>query len=571
MKRRSGLQPVHPGNGFCAAVTLLLALAIPCTAAAMTDDPYTTTSQPASSIVMPFDQTSGHASYLVVSNTAGTSRAASAVTTHWSFWSEDCSHLLDFDSCLTLNDTVVVDPSRAGGVDAANAPRGPVVDLAGHRGFVTVTAYETDAACSGPEALGYRLVGQALVGTATLANLATEASYGFNAVGFFVDPSGQRVDLPQFPLSPDSARGYLALQSYDPGATTDSQIMLISLEEGAGKFAGEVGPGSSRVTAVASYFDNLETATSLPDVGFRCAYFGPLGGKSGALIPEYVSISSSGFLQMRQILQGGVPVGFDTWVIAFMGEAVSRYGGSWSGKYAVPSSLPTGTPIPPTPTPAPTATAVATPTPQPTATPDGPTPTPAAATPTPAPTVTAVATPTPQPTQQPTATPDGPTPTPAAGTPTPAPTATAAATPTPVPATPTPGAACSKAIVTISTDYVTGTDPVAGVTTALNYPESKIVIPGSGGGTDVSSRVTNLTGVTGGLFNVGDDDSILNVGLVSIGTSIPPGQFARATFDCIPGQGAPVASDFQCQATVADLNGLDVPGASCSASVSLQQ
>ena len=81
----------------------------------------------------------------------------------------------------------------------------------------------------------------------------------------------------------------------------------------------------------------------------------------------------------------------------------------------------------------------------------------------------------------------------------------------------------------------------------------------------------NLTGVTGGLFNVGDDDSTLNVGLVSIGTSIPAGSFARATFDCVPGQAAPTASDFQCVATVADLNGLDVPGASCSASVSLQQ
>ncbi|MFM8412685.1 MAG: hypothetical protein ACKOCT_20725 [Alphaproteobacteria bacterium] len=571
MQRRSRFQPARPG--FALALVLAMA-ASPRPAAAMVDDPFTTISQPAASIVMPFDQTSGRASYLIVSNTAGTSREASAVTTHWSFWSEDCSHLGDFSSCLTLNDTMVVDPSRAGGVTAGNDPDGPVIDLGGHRGFVTVTAYETDATCSGPDRLGYRLVDRAIVGTATVANLATQASYGFNGVGFFVDPSAGRVDLPQFALSPDAATGYLDLQSYDPDATTDSAIMMSSLDEETGTLAGEFVPGSSTVTATATYLDNLESATSLPDIGFRCSYFGALAGRPGALIPDYVSINSSGFLQLRQILQGGVPVGFDTWVVAFIGEAVARYGGSWSGKYAVPSSFPTPTPPLVTPTPAPTSTVA--PTPVPTSTPEGPTPTPAPATPTPAPTSTAVVTSTPVPTS----TPEGPTPTPGPATPTPdpaTPTPVPAtptpvpATPTPAPATPTPGAACSKAIVTISTDYVEGTDPVAGVTTALNYPETKILIPGSGGGSDVSSRVVNLTGVTGGLFNVGDDDSILNVGLVSIGSSIPPGPFARATFDCIPGQSAPTASDFGCVATVADLNGLDVPGATCSASVSLQQ
>jgi hypothetical protein len=535
----------------------------------MVDDPFTTTSQPAASIVMPFDQTSGHASYLLVSNPYASSREAAAVTTHWSFWSDDCTHLGDFDSCLTTTDTVVVDPSRAGGSGPANEPNGPLIDLSGKRGFVTVTAFQTDGACGGPSVLGYQLVDGALVGTATIANLSTQASYGFAAVGLFADPSGRRVDLPDFLLSPSADRGYLALQSYNPGSTTDSQVMLVSIEENAGKLAGEVGPGSASVTANAAFYDNVEAATSLPDVGFRCAFFGPLAGSAGALVPEYVSISSSGFLRLTRILQDGEPVGFDTWVIAFVGEAVDRYGGSWSGKYPVPDSLPTATPIVVTPTPVPTSTtAPGTPTPVPTSTvaPGTPTPVPtsttAPGTPTPVPTSTVVpGTPTPVPTS----TPIGPTPTPASATPTPAPE-----TPTPVPATPTPGAACAKAIVTITTSYLEGTDPVAGVTTALDYPQSKVLMPGSGGGSDVSSRVTNLTGVTGGLFNVGDDDSILNVGLVSIGSSIPPGAFARATFDCIPGQPAPTAGDFACSATVADLNGLDVPGASCSASVSLQ-
>ena len=565
-----------------ALLVLLGLLAFAGSARALVDDPYTTLTQPAAAVVMPFDQTAGHASFLLVSNT-GSSRERAAVTTHWSFWAEDCSHLTDFDACLTLNDTIVVDPTKAGAIGPDNEPVGPAVDLSGRRGFVTVTAYQTDTACSGPSALGHELVDGALVATATIANLATEASYGFDGVGFFLDSSAAYVNLPDFALSPDGTTGYLALQSYNPNTTTDAQVVLLSLQEATGLLAGEIGPGSKRVTASSTFYDNLETAISLPDVGLGCAWFGAFAGATNALIPDYVSVTSSGFLKMRAIRAGGEPVGYETWVLAFVGEAVDRFGGSWSGKYLVNQGgpRPTPTPAPNTPTPAPaTPTPVpATPTPAPaTPTPGGPTPTPAPATPTPAP-----GTPTPAPA---TPTPEGPTPTPAPATPTPAPgtptpapatptpapaTPTPApATPTPAPATPTPGLACSKAIVTITTSYVEGQDPVAGVTTALDYPQSEIVIPGIGGGSDVSSRVKNLTGVTGGLFSVGDDDSVLNVGLVSIGSNIPAGPFAQATFDCLPGQPAPQASDFSCVATVSDLNGFDVLGASCSASVSLQ-
>ncbi|MFM8412684.1 MAG: hypothetical protein ACKOCT_20720 [Alphaproteobacteria bacterium] len=133
-------------------------------------------------------------------------------------------------------------------------------------------------------------------------------------------------------------------------------------------------------------------------------------------------------------------------------------------------------------------------------------------------------------------------------------------------------AACAKAVVTITTSYVApgGGDKVSGVTTALDYPQSKVTIPGVGGGSDVLSRVTNLSGVSGGLFSVGDNDSILNVGLVSLSTAIPPGQFARATFDCIAGQADPTSGDFGCVADVSSFFGNTIAG-TCQVSVTLEQ
>ena len=156
-----------------ALLVLLGPLAFAGSARARVDDPYTTLTQPAAAVVMPFDQTAGHASFLLVSNT-GSSRERAAVTTHWSFWAEDCSHLADFDACLTLNDTIVVDPTKAGAIGPDNEPVGPAVDLSGRRGFVTVTAYQTDTACSGPSALGHELVDGALVAEATFSAMIVD-------------------------------------------------------------------------------------------------------------------------------------------------------------------------------------------------------------------------------------------------------------------------------------------------------------------------------------------------------------------------------------------------------------
>jgi len=190
---------------------------------------------------------------------------------------------------------------------------------------------------------------------------------------------------------------------------------------------------------------------------------------------------------------------------------------------------------------------------------------------TPAPSVTPTSVPTV------TASPGGPTPS-AVPTATPLPTGspgdpTATPSPTPTPG-PTGVATCQSATVTITTSYQaqSGSDFVAGVTTIVDYPGTRIEIPGTGNQSTVIARVTNLTGVSG-LFNAGDQDSDtdgvddrVSVGLISLGTAVPPGSFARLVFDCLAGQPRPVVADFTCTPDVASLIGSTVE-ATCSVSV----
>jgi hypothetical protein len=191
--------------------------------------------------------------------------------------------------------------------------------------------------------------------------------------------------------------------------------------------------------------------------------------------------------------------------------------------------------------------------------------------PTPTETPAATATPIPSPTGSGVPTPS-PTPTPVgtSGTPTPAPTGSPGE-PTP---TGTASAGCKTATVTIITSYAAQAAPdfVAGVTTMLHYPETALEIPGAGNQSTVLARVTNLSGASG-LFSAGDQDSdqsgsddLLSVGLISTGSAIPAGDFARVVFDCLAGQPAPAADDFDCTPDVSSLFGNTVD-ATCSVSV----
>ena len=110
---------------------------------------------------------------------------------------------------------------------------------------------------------------------------------------------------------------------------------------------------------------------------------------------------------------------------------------------------------------------------------------------------------------------------------------------------------------------------MSGITVGLKYPAS-VSIPGFGNEDSVKQRVTNLTGLSGGLFSVGDQDgdSLLNVGLISIGTTIPSGGFARVRFDCASGASLPAASAFTCTVDASTSDGNAVTPNQCVITVS---
>jgi hypothetical protein len=301
---------------------------------ALIDDPYTSFTQPANALVMPFDESDGHATFFLVSNISGLSPVGdgfiAGVTTHWSYWSEDCSHLADVYVCLTLNDTVVVSPADVSAIDAGNNPIGPKIDLSGERGFVVVTAYATDEICSDSSVRGDILVDDAIVGTYTFANTESQASFGNDAIGLGTDFFGDFTELP--------AAGYdkFSIQTFNPEDLDDSTVVLLSLKEqsGSGSTAPfEVGPNTSNTRADLVYYDNLEIPTSLPEATIKCAKFTSLiPAAEGSLIPDTISLLSSGILRLANFTPA---IGGDTgrFIYGIHGQAVSNFGGSSNMKY----------------------------------------------------------------------------------------------------------------------------------------------------------------------------------------------------------------------------------------------
>lgn len=340
-----------------AAVALAVSVLGASKSHALVDDPFTSFTQPANALVMPFDVTDDQVTFLLASNIGGLSPVGDAfiagVTTHWTFWSETCDHLADVFICLTLNDTVVVDPRELSAIDAGNNPIGPQIDLSGNRGLVVVTAYATDEICSDASVRGYELVDNAIVGTYTFADTTTQASFGNDAIGlgtFF----GDRTELPEIDATDFS------LQTFNPETLDDSVVVLLSLREHGGSGASaqyEVGPNSSNIRADLVFYDNLEIPTSLPEADIRCAKFtslipgqnscagGPNAGApcnsnldcpngtcSFALIPPTVSLLSSGILRLSNFTPaiGGET---DRFIYGIHGQAVGNFGGSSNMKY----------------------------------------------------------------------------------------------------------------------------------------------------------------------------------------------------------------------------------------------
>jgi hypothetical protein len=306
---------------------------------ALVDDPFTSYTQPGNALVMPFDETIGHATFFNVSNLSGLSPAGSGfiagVTTHWSYWSETCDHLADVFVCLTLNDTVVVNPSNVSAIDAGNNPIGPQIDLSGNKGFVVVTAYATDEICSDASVRGNFLIDDAIVGTYTFANITSQAAFGNDAIGLGLDDTESFTQLPGSPAGFDK----FSIQSFNPENLDDSTVVLLSLKEKSGNGATapiEIGPNTTNTRVDLVYYDNLEIPTSLPEATIKCAKFTTLIPGDKSLIPGTISLLSSGILRLDNFTPA---IGGDTgrFIYGIHGQAVGNFGGSANMKYKVSS------------------------------------------------------------------------------------------------------------------------------------------------------------------------------------------------------------------------------------------
>lgn len=301
---------------------------------ALSDDADTTYTQPANALVMPFDQTENHNTYLLVSNVSGLSPVGdggfiAGVTTHWAFWSDSCDHLADVYICLTLNDTVVVDPSKLSAIDAGNNEVGPLIDLTGERGLVVVTAYRTDEICSESSVRGNQLVDDAIVGTYTFANTDKGFAFGNDAIGLGTSFNNDYTQLPA-----DEWNDF-TLQSFNPEELDNSTVVLMSLKEASGSGATalkEVGPNSSTITADVVFYDNFEIPTSLPEQKIKCTKFTTVIPGDDSLIPKTVSLLSSGTIRFPRF-----PRQPRTFVYGIHGQAIGQYGGSSNMKYKLSS------------------------------------------------------------------------------------------------------------------------------------------------------------------------------------------------------------------------------------------
>lgn len=279
--------------------------------------------QPAAELVMPFDATEGKATFLLVSNINGTSPSGGAqVTTHWTFWSENCDELANFSICLTLNDTIIVDPTNARSVGPDNQDQGPLINLTGKRGLVTVTAFETNSTCGDFSQSGQKLRDDAIVGTFTFADTEIGYAFGNDAFGLGLNELGTAVELP------DSGRvNSYNIQVFDPTSVQASVVVLSHLREQA---VGQVEPNPANIRFFTHFYDTLEIPTSLPDQTVGCVKFTTISSEGGVagLIPDTVDVTTSGFIR----LDPAAGFGANDYLYGIIGQAVGPYGASSSAK-----------------------------------------------------------------------------------------------------------------------------------------------------------------------------------------------------------------------------------------------
>jgi hypothetical protein len=297
---------------------------------------------------MPFDATAGNVSFQLVSYVHG----REAVATHWSYWADDGHHLLDVMVCLTPNDTKVMDAGAVQGEaqnGGTNQGTGVAGDLSGERGIVVVTAYELDGGSAAQPCRAREPAAPAsepgLLGSWTIANPASNAAFGSDAVGLAADSLPPVMHL---------AAG-LWIPTFNPESLDDSEVILIGLQTraGSGPFTdSEPGPidaplpNGAHVCCEVGFVDTLENRVSLPSVCFHGVGFGTMkpdgAGASGtvALAPS-TALDTAGALEITKCVTAGAdgrpaPLGRDRsqFLFAFHGQAVGPYGVAVSAKYA---------------------------------------------------------------------------------------------------------------------------------------------------------------------------------------------------------------------------------------------
>ena len=295
------------------------------TSSAILDDDGFSHTQPGAELIMPFDATEGKATFLLVSNINGTSVFGGAqVTTHWTFWSETCDELANFSICLTLNDTVVVDPTNARSQGPNNEDQGPIINLTGKRGLVTVTAYETNGTCGDFSQTGEVLVDDAIVGTFTFADTEVGYAFGNDAFALGLNFEGTAVELPDSSIV-DSYN----IQVFDPTSVEASVVVLSHLRE---QSAGQVEPNPAAIRFGTTFYDINEIPTSLPDQTAGCVKFTTISsdGAANGLIPPTVDVTTSGIIRLDPISGFGA----NDYLYGIVGQAVGQFGASSSAKVA---------------------------------------------------------------------------------------------------------------------------------------------------------------------------------------------------------------------------------------------
>ena len=320
-----------------------------------------TTMEPAVALIMPFDVTDGRASFQLVSRIGG--EDSDPIATHWSFWSESCDHLADVFICLTPRDTIVVDPTALQGQvqdGQENTNTGPVINLSGEKGFITITAFDADTnsqTCE-PEDPESVSATPSIIGSWVVANTSTNAAFGNNAIGV-VD--GQTLPAGgDFFLTGPVAAG-LFLQTFDPTSLQDSEVFFIGVASPAGnaQFAEtEIGPipaalsNGAAVCCNAQFYDNVESFVSLPDICLTCSGTAKIAENEAlaaidlpAIIPASIPADTSGFVRLTNCSvgsdEGNIPIGdttingvdLTTFLFAYHGMAVGPFGTGAMGRY----------------------------------------------------------------------------------------------------------------------------------------------------------------------------------------------------------------------------------------------